>query len=87
MILTRGDLKLEFFPFPGLDPLSSNFTCCLRVIDVNELHYAIRRSGFPDVITGIPRLHPVRMQEWGLRSGYLVDPGSAVVSRIPDSTS
>lgn len=82
MIPTRGDLKLQFFPFPGLDPLSTNFTCCLRVIDVNDLHYAIRRSWVPGVITGIPFLHSVRMQEWGLRSGYLVDPDGTQLTLI-----
>ena len=63
MILTRGGLQLDFFPFPGLDPLSNNFMCCLRVIDVDELQDAIRQSGVPDVNTGMPHLHPVRMQK------------------------
>ncbi|WP_354569807.1 bleomycin resistance protein [Glaciihabitans sp. UYNi722] len=82
MILTRDGLQLEFFPFPGLDPLSSNFMCCLRVADVDDLHDAIRRSGVPDVITAMPRLHPVRMQKWGLRAGYLVDPDGTQLTLI-----
>ena len=28
MILKRGDLTLEFFPFPDLDPATSSFSCC-----------------------------------------------------------
>lgn len=73
MILTRGDLQLEFFPFPDLDPYSSGFMCCLRVADVDELYDAISRVGVPEKTRGMPRLHPVRRQDWGLRAGYLVD--------------
>lgn len=73
MILTRGDLQLEFFPHPELDPRSSSFMCCLRVGDVDELYAAVRGSGVPESTAGMPRLHAVRMQEWGLRAGYLVD--------------
>ena len=73
MILARGSVQLEFFPFPDVDPQSSNFMCCLRVADVDELYDAIRRSGVTEATAGMPRLHPVRMQEWGLRAGYLID--------------
>ncbi|MGD8166994.1 bleomycin resistance protein [Herbiconiux sp. P16] len=82
MILTRDGLQLEFFPAPDLDPLSSNFMCCLRVADVDELYDAIRRSGVPEATTGRPRLHPVRMQDWGLRAGYLVDPDGTQLTLI-----
>ena len=30
MILSRGEVSLEFFPFPQLDPATSAFSCCLR---------------------------------------------------------
>ncbi|TBN58322.1 bleomycin resistance protein [Glaciihabitans arcticus] len=73
MILTRGNLHLEFFPLPDLDPPSSNFMCCLRVADVDELYDSMSGSGVPVGTVGMPRLHPVRMQDWGLRAGYLVD--------------
>ncbi len=82
MILTRGGLQLEFFPTGDLDPLSSNVMCCLRVADVNELYDAIRQSGVPERTTGMPRLHPVRMQDWGLRAGYLVDPDGTQLTLI-----
>ncbi|MCS5733457.1 bleomycin resistance protein [Herbiconiux daphne] len=82
MILTRGGLQLEFFPAPALDPLSSSFMCCLRVADVDELYDAIRRSGVPEKTTGMPRLHPVRAQEWGFRAGYLVDPDGTQLTLI-----
>ena len=35
MILRRGDLTLEFFPYPDLDPLTSSFSCCLRLDDLD----------------------------------------------------
>ncbi|MGJ3190040.1 hypothetical protein [Paenarthrobacter sp. FR1] len=37
----------EFFPAPNLDPWTSNFMCCLRVADVDELYGAMLRSGVP----------------------------------------
>jgi len=82
MILARGDLQLEFFPFPDLDPRSSSFMCCLRVADVDELYGAIHRSGVPDAALGLPRLQPIRMQEWGLRAGFLVDPDGTQLTLI-----
>ncbi|MCS5719752.1 bleomycin resistance protein [Herbiconiux sp. CPCC 205763] len=82
LILARGGLQLEFFPAPDLDPLSSTFMCCLRVADVDELYGAIRRSGVVEATRGMPRLHPVRMQDWGLRAGYLVDPDGTQLTLI-----
>ena len=37
MILSRGGVTLEFFPFPDLDPLTSSFGCCLRLDDLDAL--------------------------------------------------
>ena len=36
MILKHGDLTLEFFPHPELDPLTSWFSCCLRLDDLDS---------------------------------------------------
>lgn len=82
MILVRGGLQLEFFPAPDIDPLASNFMCCLRVADVDELYDAVSRSGVPVASVGMPRLHPVRMQDWGLRAGFLVDPDGTQMTLI-----
>ncbi len=73
LILHRGGLTLEFFPFPELEPTSGSFMCSLRVDDVDGLYDAIRASGVQERTTGYPRLHPVRMQPWGHRVGFLVD--------------
>ncbi|MGK9147704.1 bleomycin resistance protein [Plantibacter flavus] len=82
MILTRGSVQLEFFPFLDLDPLASNFMCCVRVADVDELYGAMAASGVPVATTGAPRLHPVRMQDWGLRAGFLIDPDGTQLTLI-----
>lgn len=73
LILHRGGLTLEFFPFPELEPTTGSFMCSLRVDDVDGLYDAIRASGVQERTTGYPRLHPVRMQPWGHRVGFLVD--------------
>lgn len=73
LILRRGSLQLEFFPFPDLVPEQSSFMCSVRVDDVDGLYRAIRESGVKERSTGAPRLMPVRMQPWGLRAGALID--------------
>ncbi|GAA1467178.1 bleomycin resistance protein [Microbacterium thalassium] len=82
MILSRGELRLEFFPYPGLDPATSSFMCSIRVADVDELYAAVKRAGVPERSVGMPRLHPVRLQEWGLRVGYLIDPDGTQLALI-----
>ena len=37
MILQRGGLQLEFFPYPDLDPATSSFGCCLRLDDLDAM--------------------------------------------------
>lgn len=82
LILVRGGLQLEFFPAPDLDPTSSDFMCCLRVADLDDLYEAIQRSGVVEATVGAPRLHPVRMQDWGLRAGFLIDPDGTQLTLI-----
>lgn len=82
MILARGGLQLEFFPHPDIDPAASDFMCSIRVSELDQLYDAIRRSGVAERATGAPRLHPVRMQPWGLRAGYLIDPDGTQLALI-----
>lgn len=84
MILRRGDLQLEFFPFADLDPAASSFRCTLRVADVDELAEAIGAAGVPVRETGFPRLHEVVMQDWGLRAGHLIDPDGTLLTLIAE---
>ncbi|QIK71512.1 bleomycin resistance protein [Propioniciclava coleopterorum] len=73
LILRRGALQLEFFPFPDLDPARSSFMCSVRVDDLDGLYAQVSASGVAEKTLGWPRLHPVRLQPWGLRAGFLVD--------------
>ncbi|MBF4574296.1 bleomycin resistance protein [Herbiconiux sp. VKM Ac-1786] len=82
LILARGSVQLEFFPEPGLDSYSSGVMCTVRVGDVDELYAAIRASGVPEATVGMPRLHPVRRQDWGLRAGFLIDPDGTQLTLI-----
>lgn len=71
MILSRGPLELEFFPYPDLDPWSSSFSACVRVADVDALYTEWAQAGLPS--QGIPRLTPPRDEPFGLRMAALVD--------------
>lgn len=82
LILTRGAVTLEFFPFPDLDPASSSFGCCLRLDDVDELCAVALSAGVPDTTRGWPRIHPPRLEDSGLRIGYLVDPDGTLLRLI-----
>lgn len=82
MILRRGDLQLEFFPHPELDPATSASRCTIRVADVDELAAAVAAADVPVRDTGFPRLHEVRQQDWGLRAGHLVDPDGNLLTLI-----
>ncbi len=74
MVLSRGEVMLEFFPCPGLDPAKSSFGCCLRLDDVDAFYRFCLDAGLPESTRGFPRLHPPRQEESGLRIGALIDP-------------
>jgi catechol 2,3-dioxygenase-like lactoylglutathione lyase family enzyme len=82
MILARNSLTLEFFPHPELDPLTSWFSCCLRLDDLDGFHAACRAAGIPEALTGQPRLNPPRTEPWGGRVAYLIDPDGTLVRLI-----
>jgi len=73
MILRMGDLVLEFFPHPTLDPATSWFSCCLRLDDVASFVEIVLKAGVPQATTGWPRLHRPRLESWGGLVGALVD--------------
>lgn len=74
LVLRRGELQLEFFLFLDLVPEESSFMCSVRVDDVDELYRQIAHAGVVEKSVGRPRLHPVRVQAWGQRAGFLIDP-------------
>ena len=84
LILNRGSVVLEFFLAPEHDPYSSWFMTSVRVADLDALYAEVRSSGVPEVVTGIPRLIPVALREWGQRAGYLIDPDGTQLHLIED---
>ena len=47
LILSRGDLILEFFPDANLNPASSSFGSCLRLDDLDAFYSECRNAGIP----------------------------------------
>ena len=82
LMLRRGELRLEFFTVPGLVPEESSFMCSVRVDDVDELYRRIEASGVVEKTVGCPRLHPVQVQPWGQRAGFLIDPDGTQLNLI-----
>jgi catechol 2,3-dioxygenase-like lactoylglutathione lyase family enzyme len=85
MILRRGELTLEFFPFPDLDPAESSFGCCLRLDELQRFYDACLATGLREARTGIPRLAPPRVESSGLRIAYLVDPDGSLLRLVQNS--
>ena len=58
MILSRGPLQIEFFHHPKVDPLTSWFSACIRVDDLDRLYADFAMAGLPDDCMTTPRLTP-----------------------------
>jgi catechol 2,3-dioxygenase-like lactoylglutathione lyase family enzyme len=82
LILAHGGLTLEFFPYPGLDPATSSFGCCLRLDDVDGFHRTCLDAGLPETTHGFPRVHAPRLETSGLRIGALVDPDGTLLRLV-----
>ena len=82
MILSRGMLEIEFFPYPDLDPYPSSFSACVRVARLDDLYRDWQRAGLP--AQGIPRLTPPKLEPFGLRMFALVDPNGSLLRCIED---
>lgn len=82
MILRRGDLLLEFFPHPGLDPATSWFSCCFRLADVGAFFGEVLAAGIPEQTTGWPRAHRPKREAWGGTVGALIDPDGSLIRLI-----
>lgn len=87
MILKRGGLTLEFFPYPDLDPLQSSFGCCLRLDDLSEFYAACRAAQIPEHCSGQPRLQAPRLEASGLTIGYMVDLDGTLLRLVQNSSS
>jgi hypothetical protein len=86
MILGRGDVQLEFFPYPDLDPATSSFGACLRLDDADGFIALCVATGIPDRHTGWPRVHPLKREPWGGRVGALIDPDGSLLRVIANES-
>ena len=82
MILKRGGLALEFFPYPDLDPFDSSFGCCLRLDDLSAFYAVCKDAKIPEDRTSQPRLQAPHEEHSGLTIGYLVDPDGSLIRMI-----
>ncbi|WAT18067.1 bleomycin resistance protein [Aurantiacibacter sp. MUD11] len=82
LILQRGGLQLEFFPWPDLDPAQNNHSCCLRLDDLDALVAQCGEAGVPEAREGIPRLVPPQRDISGLTIAYLVDPDGSLLRLV-----
>lgn len=82
LILKRGALMLEFFPYPDLDPLTSSFSCCLRLDDLDGFVETVKAAGVPIKNKGHPRLHTPKLEPSGVTVGYLNDMDNSLIRLI-----
>lgn len=82
LILSRGDLLLEFFPDVNLNPAASSFGSCLRLDDLDAFYSECRKAGIPETTVGWPRIEPPRHEASGLRIGALLDPDASLLRLI-----
>ena len=74
LIIGRGVLELHFWSNPTVDPLTTEASCYLRVVDADALYSQCERAGVPrDEATG-SRLEPPTDTDYGMREFALVDP-------------
>ncbi|WP_432559548.1 bleomycin resistance protein [Granulicoccus sp. GXG6511] len=86
LILARGDILLEFFSFPDLEPTESSFGCCLRLDDVDAFHRECLNAGIEEKSHGFPRVHAPRREASGLRIGALLDPDGTLLRLVQNPT-
>lgn len=82
LILQRGEAQLEFFPWPDLEPLENNHSCCIRLDDLDALVSQCRDAGVPEQREGIPRLVPPQHDISGLTIAYLIDPDGSLLRLV-----
>lgn len=82
MILARAALTLEFFLHSELDPAQSYFSCCLRLDELDAFYALCKSAGVPERCWGWPRLTSPKIEDSGLRIGYMVDPNGSLIRMI-----
>ncbi|PKE31053.1 bleomycin resistance protein [Rahnella sp. AA] len=73
LIMTRSGITLEFFLHVDLDPLTSWFSCCLRVDDTDAIFDAFIAAGIGQDTKSHPCIYLPKMQPFGLKMGAMID--------------
>lgn len=82
MILERGSLTLEFFPYPDLRQEESSFGCCLRLDDLDTFYGLRHQAHIPETKQGWPRISKPCIESSGLKIAYLIDLNGSVIRLI-----
>lgn len=82
MILRSGELVLEFFHHPDLDPSTSWYSCCLRLDNLDSFFARCLAAGIDESMKGYPRLHAPKLEPWGGTSGALIDLDGTLIRLI-----
>lgn len=83
MMMSRGPLEVEFFPYPDLDPFASSFSACVRVDALDRLYTEWSALGLPSL--GIPRLQgPPWTIADDLRMFAVIDPNGSLLRCLGD---
>lgn len=77
LMMSLGGLKLEFFPYPDLDPFQSSFSACVRVSNVDDYYKSWQSLNLPK--WGIPRLTAPKDMEFGMRMAALIDKNGSLL--------
>lgn len=85
MVLKSGNLVLEFFSHPDLDPAESWFSACLHLDALDPFINGAKDFGVPQKSKGWPRIHAPEVEASGLRIGYLIDPDGSLLRLIENS--
>lgn len=79
LIIGRGNAELHFWGDPSVDPLTTSFSCYLRVADADALHAEWERIGVPRDETNGSRLEPPVTTDYGMREFALIDPSGNLI--------
>ena len=74
LILERGTIQIEFFPWPELELKKNMASCCIRVADANALYESFRGAHLPESCSAVPRITAPVDQPWGLCEFAIIDP-------------
>ena len=79
VIIGRDGAELHFWADPSVDPLTTSFSCYLRVADADALHAEWERIGVPRDESNGSRLERPVDTDYGMREFALIDPSGNLI--------